>query len=182
MGRANSLLDYPRGLSDEERDAIYNRAFEGIKRLERPQIQSAMDRISRMGLLGSPFAEREVSGIQRAGRELLGQTERDISIEETSRRFNELMQTSQLAQQLMGAGMSADQIAEALSAGRRGEAQSSMQMLLNYFATISGGQNNLYQQAILNRIGQSGTGTSGGSILDWLPYLAYLGGSYLGKR
>jgi hypothetical protein len=151
LERANMLLDRPLGLSDEERQAIYNRIFEKIKGTERPTIQSALDRISRQGLLGSPYAEREVAGIQRGTREMLGGAERDIEIEEAQRRFNELMQTTALSQSLLGTGMSAEQMTEALNAARRGEGTGALALLLQYLSTM-GGQNNYYWQAIMNQL------------------------------
>jgi len=152
LDRANMLLDQPLGLTEEERQAIYNRIFEKIKGMERPLIQSEMDRISRMGLLGSPFEERSIAGIKRGTAESLATAERDIEIEEAQRRFNQLMATTGMAQSLLGSGLGAEQTAELLSSGRRGEGRDWMQMLLNYFSTIYGGQSNAYWQAILNQL------------------------------
>lgn len=152
LDRANMLLDQPLGLSEEERQAIYNRIFEKIKGAERPAIQSEEDRISRMGLLGSPFAERSIAGIRRGTGQMLAATERDIEIEEAQRRFEQLMGTTGMAQSLLGTGLGAEGMVESLSAGRRGESRDWMQMLLNYFAMIYGGQDNTYWQAILNRL------------------------------
>jgi len=172
MGQANYLLDVPRGLTEEERDAIYNRAFEKIKGGERPRIQELEDRISRMGMLGSPFAEREIGGEKRFTGELLAGTGRDIEIEETERRFSEMMQTTQMAQQLTALGMSSEQAVEAINAARRGEGSEALNQLLSYFGMLYGGQDNSYIQAILAQLAQGGGDQ--GSIWDWLPYLPYL--------
>jgi hypothetical protein len=152
LERANMLLDEPLGLSEEERQAIYSRIYEKIKGTERPAIQSQMDVISRQGLLGTPYAERAITGIQRGTREALGGVERDVELEEAQRRYEQLMGTTGMVQSLFGSGMGAEQMAEAMSAGRRGEGQNWMQMLLNYFATIYGGQDNSWWQAILARL------------------------------
>ena len=152
LERANMLLDQPLGLSDEEREAIYSRIYEKIKGGERPAIQSQMDVISRQGMLGSPYAERSITGIQRGTRELLGSAERDIELEETQRRYDQLMGTTGMVQSLFGTGMGAEQIAEALSSGRRGEGQAAMNSLLSYLGILYGGQNNSYWQAIINRL------------------------------
>ena len=155
LERANMLLDRPLGLSDEERQAIYNRIFEKIKGAERPAIQSQMDIASRQGLLGSPYAERAITGIQRGTRETLAGAERDIEIEEAQNRFNQLMQTTAMSQSLLGTGMNAEQIAEALSGARRGEGTGVLAMLLQYLATM-GGQNSSYWQAIINKLLEQG--------------------------
>lgn len=152
LERANMLLDQPLGLSDEEREAIYSRIYEKIKGGERPAIQSQMDVISRQGMLGSPYAERSITGIQRGTRELLGSAERDIELEETQRRYDQLMGTTGMVQSLFGTGMGAEQIAEMLSSGRRGEGQAAMNSLLSYLGMLYGGQNNSYWQAILARL------------------------------
>jgi len=152
LDRANSLLDRPLGLSDEERQAIYNRIFERIKGTERPAIQSAMNVASRQGLLGSPYAERAITGIQRGTREMLGGAERDIGIEEARRRYEELMGTTGMAQNLLGTGMGAEQMTEALNAARRGEGTTYLSLILQYLSSMMGGQNNSYWQAIMNRL------------------------------
>jgi hypothetical protein len=65
------------------------------------------------------------------------------------------MGTTGMAQSLLGTGMGAEQIAEALSGARRGEGAGVLAMLLQYLSTM-GGQSNLYWQAILNRLLQQG--------------------------
>jgi hypothetical protein len=154
LAKANELLNQPRGLSDEERQAIYNRSFEQIKGMERPAIQSRLDAISRMGLLGSPYAEREVEEVQRQTPQLLAGVSRDIGISEAERRFEEQQKTYQLVMQMLGQGMGGEQIVEALNAARRGEGTSALQMILEYFLRLYGGQSNAYLQAILNALGQ----------------------------
>ena len=155
LDRANSLLDQPLGLTDEERQAIYNRIFEKIKGMEGPTIQSAYNRISRQGLLGSPYAEREVAGIQRGTRELLTGAERDIEIQEAQDRYQQLLGTTGMAQNLLGTGMGAEQLVEAANAARRGEGTMSLNSILQYLIA-TGGQNSTYYQALLNWLTQHG--------------------------
>ena len=149
LDRANSLLDQPLGLSDEERQAIYNRIFEKIKGSEAPAIQSAMNVASRQGLLGSPYAERGIAGIQRGTREQLAGAERDIQIQEAQDRYQQLLGTTGMAQSLLGTGMGAEQLVEAANAARRGEGTSSLNSILQYLISL-GGQNSTYYQALLN--------------------------------
>jgi len=149
LDRANSLLDQPLGLSDEERQAIYNRIFEKIKGMERPAIQSAMNVTSRQGLLGSPYAERGITQIQRSTREQLASAERDIQIQEAQDRYQQLLGTTSAAQSLLGTGMGAEQLVEAANAARRGEGTSSLNSILQYLISV-GGQNSSYYQALLN--------------------------------
>lgn len=149
LDRANSLLDQPLGLSNAERQAIYNRIFEKIKGTERPAIQSAMNVASRQGLLGSPYVERGITGIQRGTRELLTGAERDIEIQEAQDRYQQLLGTTGMAQNLLGTGMGAEQLVEAANAARRGEGTSSLNSILQYLIAM-GGQNSTYYQALLN--------------------------------
>ena len=155
LDRANSLLDQPLGLTDAERQAIYNRIFERIKGMERPAIQSMMNVASRQGLLGSPYAERGVTEIQRGTREQLANAERDIEIQEAQDRYQQLMGTTGMAQSLLGTGMGAEQLVEAANAARRGEGTSSMNAVLQYLIA-TGGQNSTYYQALLNWLTQHG--------------------------
>jgi len=145
-----------------------------VKGMERPAIQTAMDRAARMGMLESPYASREVAGIERGTRELLGSTARDIELEETQRRFNEMMTSLGMVSNITGQRMTGEQLIEALNAARRGEGSQAMQQLLSYLGLLQGGQGNDYYAAILNKILQGGQ--SSGSIWDWLPWLAALGG------
>ena len=154
LDRANSLLDQPLGLSDEERQAIYNRIFEKIKGTEAPTIQSMLNRTSRQGLLGSPYAERAVAGIQRGTGEQLAGAERDIEIQEAQDRYQQLLGTTGMAQSLLGTGMGAEQLVEAANAARRGEGTTALNLMLQYLSSMMGGQNNSYWQAILAQLGR----------------------------
>jgi len=177
LGKADYLLDYPRGLTEAERQAIYNRAFEGIKGGERGRLQSMRNTLSRMGLLGTGFELEEEGKVRRATRGFLAGTKRDIAIEETQRRFNELMTTTGMAQNLAQLGLTSEQIEEAMNAARRGEGQQSMAMILSYLSQLMGGQAqawNPYYQAIMTQMQrQPYQGSTTGAGADWLPWLGY---------
>jgi len=150
LARGNELLDQPRGLSDQERQAIYNRAFEQIKAQERPTIQSTIDSAARLGLVDSPYATRQVDDIRRASENMLTSTSRDIGIAETDKRYQELMGTLAMVSNLTNLGMSSEQITEALNAARRGEGRDDMSSILQYLSMIMGGNNNNYMQWMMN--------------------------------
>lgn len=169
--RFKLLMDYPRGLTEEERQAILNFATQGIKRGERGELQSMVDRLSRIGLAGGGFELTEAEKIKRATREAVSAIQQGVAIDEAQRRFNELMGTTGAAQGLMGTFMTSEQIPEVLSAARRRESRDAMNMLLQYLQSLMGGQSNVYWQAIMNSLmGQQGQ--TGGSMVDWLPWLA----------
>jgi len=173
MERANYFLDYPRGLTPEERQGVINYAYEGIKRGERGTLQSTKDMLSRMGLLGTGFEAQKLGEVRRGTTETVANVQRQVAIDELNRRFNELMATSGMAQSLTGTGMTAEQLVEALNAARRGEGSGAMNTLMAYLQTVMGGQSNTYWQAILNQMSKGG-GATGGGIGDWLPWLMYL--------
>ena len=154
--RAGYLLKYPTGLTPEEQQAIYNRAYERIIRGQRGEKEAMRSTMARMGLLGSGFELGEEEKIAREAKENLASVARDLAIKQAEDKFNQLMQTTSMAQGLFGTGMSFEQIAEALSSARRGEGRSDLQTLLAFLSLIMGnqGNNNALLQYILNLIGQ----------------------------
>lgn len=183
MDRLSYLLDYPRGLTDEERQSIVNYALTGIQRQERGEMQSMRDRIARMGLLGSGFELREGEKIQRGTEEMKAQVRQGLAIDEINRRFQELMGTTSAAQGLMGLLMQGEVTPEQLNAARRAEGQQSLAMMLQFMQSMYGaGQGYLpsYLQALLTQ-GQLGSYGSSSGIGSWLPWLGYLFGNYFQK-
>lgn len=174
MERFEELLDRPYGLSDEERQAIINYYTTDIRRGERGRIQSMEDRLSRMGMAGSGLELRETGRIQRGTREMVSRTTQGLAIDEIDKALMNYLQTTGMAQGLLGTLMGAEVVPETLSAARRGEGLSQQQMVLNYLSTMYGGQSNAYWQAIMNYMGGQG-GQQGPGMMDWLPYFIYGG-------
>ena len=168
MERANYLLDYPRGLTPQERQGVINYAIEGVKSGERGQLQSSRDLLARRGLLGSGFEFEEAGRIRRETRGRETQVRREFGIDELDRRFQELMGTTGMAQGLTGTLMQGEQIPEILSGARRAEGQAAVNSFLAFLSGSMGGQGNQYQAAIINQLmgGQGGSG-----IMDWLPWI-----------
>lgn len=200
--RINYLLDYPRGMTDAERQTLINYYTKGIQRGERGELQSSVDRLARMGLLGSGFELREAGRIGRETKESEAEMRSRLAIDEMDRRFEELMGTTAMAGQLteipiglekwdaervfkemmgttgMGADivsrlMGAEQIPEVLSGARRAEGQASMDSLLRYFASMMGGQASAFGPYLQAIMAQGQEGSSA----NWLPWIGYLLGS-----
>lgn len=170
-GRFSHLMDYPRGTTPEERQAIINFMTQGIRRGERGRLQSTRDLLSRMGLFGSGIQLKEEAGVRRGTRELMAQAREKVATDEIDRRFRELMETTGLSSNIFNIVAMIEQMQESLSAGRRGEGRESMNQLLAYLSLIMGGGNNSYWQALLNYMMQN---EGEGDIWDWLPYAGYL--------
>lgn len=171
MERANYLLDYPRGLTPQERQGVINYAIESVKSGERGAIRSKQEQLARAGLLGSGFEFDEIGKIQRETRGRETQVRRELAIDELDRRFQELMGTTGMAQSLTGTLMQGEQIPEVLSGARRSEGQASMNALMALLGGSMGGQNNQYWNAILTQLMGNQGGQQGGGIWDWLPWL-----------
>jgi len=163
------------GTSPEERQAIINFARKGILRSERGDIQSITDRLSRQGLAESPFMEPEIRGRERFTGEQLADLKSKVMIDEMDRRYNQLMGTTGMAQGLLGTGMSAEEMVEALNAARRGEGSAALSQLLQYLNT-AGGMNQGYSNLWGSLFG-SQMGGSDYDIWSWLPYLSYFLGN-----
>lgn len=168
--RANYLLDYPRGLTPQERQGVINYAIESVKSGERGQLQSSRDLLARRGLLGSGFEFEEAGRIQRETRGRETQVRREFGIDELDRRFQELMGTTGMVQGLTGTLMQGEQIPEILSGARRSEGQAAINSLLAFFGGSMGGQNNQYINAIINQL-MGGQGGDGAGMMDWLPWI-----------
>ncbi len=167
--RANQLLDYPRGLTPQERQGVINYAIESVKSGERGRLQSSQDLLARRGLLGSGFEFEEAGRIQRETRGRETEIRREFGIDELDRRFSELMGTTGMVQGLTGTLMQGEQIPEILSGARRSEGQASINSLLALLGGSMGGQGNQYWNAILTQL--MGNQGGGGGMMDWLPWL-----------
>jgi len=173
MERFKYLSDYPRGTTPQERQAIINYAMKGVKRGERGKLQSSKDQLARMGLLGSGFELSEADKIRRGTGEMTSNIQSVVAIDELDRRFNELMGTTGAMGGIMNTLFSGEQIPEVLSAGRRGESQNALSLMISYLSVLMGGQqNNPYWAGIFNQMG--GGQRASGSFWDWLPYLGML--------
>lgn len=185
MERANYLLDYPRGLTPQERQATINYAIEGVKAGEAGEKQSMRDEMSRIGMSGSGFQVSEIARIERERRQAGGDVRRELAIDDLSRRFSELMGTTGMAQGLTGTVMQGEQIPEILSAARRSEGSTTLSQLIALLGgqsgSAGGGGGSSYWQAILAQL-MGGDGGGGGGVggatgnLSWLYYLPYLFG------
>lgn len=172
MERANYLLDYPRGLTPQERQAVINYAIEGVKAGEAGEKQTAKDELSRIGMFGSGFQKTEMSRISRETRQRSGDVRRELAIDELDRRFQEIIGTTGMAQSLTGTLMESEKIPELLSGARRTEGQASINAFLAFLSQSGAGGDNAYWQAILSQL--LGGGEGGGGDLSWLYYLPYL--------
>lgn len=168
--RANELLDYPRGLRPEERQAVINYAIEGVKAGEAGEKQQSRDELARMGMLGSGFEASESARITRETRQESGDVRRELAIDELNRRFAELMGTTGMAQGLTGTLMESQQIPEILSAGRRSEGSAAMNAFLQYLGMGNQGSSG-YNEAIMAQLFRGG---DKGGDMSWLYYLPYL--------
>jgi len=174
MERANELLDYPRGLTPQERQAVINYAIEGVKAGEAGRKQTTKDELARIGMLGSGVQVSEMARIERETGQRAGDVRRELAIDDLNRRFSELMGTTGMVQGLTGTLMTGEQIPEILSGARRAEGQAAINSFLQYLGISAGSQQAGYWEAIMAQWmrGQDGDGGD----MSWLYYLPYLMG------
>jgi len=184
--KINYLFEYPRGLTDEERNAVINYMTTGVLKGERGAKHATRDRLARMGLLGSGFEESRMADIERGTREQVADVRQGVAVDELNRRFQELMSTLGMAQNLTGTLMTSEQIKEALNAGRRGESSQGLQNLIALLQTYMGGGNLsgamgglLNQLSMYGKGGNVAGGGGGGGTESWIPWLLYLLGGNL---
>jgi len=173
MERANYLLDYPRGLTPQERQSVINYAIEGVKSGEAGEKQTKRDELARIGMLGSGFQVKEMGRIERETRQRSGDVRRELAIDELDRRFQEIIGTTGMAQGLTGTLMESEKIPEILSGARRQEGQGAINAFLQYIMSGGAGGDSSYWQAIMSQF-LSGNQGGGGGDFSWLYYLPYL--------
>ncbi|KKM06672.1 hypothetical protein LCGC14_1741660 [marine sediment metagenome] len=173
MERANYLLDYPRGLTPQERQSVINYAIEGVKSGEAGEKQTKRDEMARIGMLGSGFQVKEMGRIERETRQRSGDVRRELAIDELDRRFQEIIGTTGMAQGLTGTLMESEKIPEILSGARRQEGQGAINAFLQYIMSGGAGGDSSYWQAIMSQF-LSGNQGGGGGDFSWLYYLPYL--------
>jgi len=179
MERIGELFDYPRGLSDEERQAVINYMTRSIKLGEAPRREATERRLGRMGMLDSELALEKEEELGRETRELTSGAREFVAVDEINRRFQELTGTTGMASQLIQQLLGSEQMIEALSAARRGEGRQDISMFLDYLRTLLGTQTagqQPYSQALINYMTQlygPGGGGGGAGMSSWMPYLLY---------
>lgn len=173
--RMGYLLEYPRGITPEEKQAIVNYASRGIKAGEGAGLESTRAALSRAGLLGTGAEFEQEEKIRRGTREQLSDLQSKIGIEDINKRFQELMGTTEAAQSLAGTLFGTEITPEQLNLARRTEGRGGLQDIMSYISMMMGGQQGMmspYIQAIMNQLQlQEGAGN------EWLPLIAYLAGS-----
>jgi len=176
--RMNYLLQYPTGITPEEKQAIINYSARGIKAGEGATLEATRSALSRAGLLGTGAEFQAEQTVRRGTREQLSDLQSKMAIQDIQDRFNQLMGTTSAAQSLGGTILGAEVTPEQLNAMRRGEGRGGLQDIMSYLSTMMGGQAGMmspYLQAIMNQLQLE---QGGGN--EWLSILAYLAGSSLG--
>jgi hypothetical protein len=171
--RMGFALDYPTGITPEERNLILSSATERVQAGERPAIEASKQQMARFGLGGTPAFEGAAEAkIRRGTREGVADVTKAFSIDEINRKFQELTGTTNIASNLMSRLFDAEQMPEMLSGARRAEGFRASDQLLNYLSILMGGQQGMLNPmmgAISSRFG----GGQQGGMGSWLPFLAY---------
>ena len=171
--RTGTALQYPSGITPEERNLILGATTERIQAGERPAIEASRQQMARFGLAGTPAFEGAAEAkIRRGTREQVAGASKAFSIDEINRRFQEMVGSSNVAGNLMSRLFTSEQMPEILSGARRAEGFRASDQMLNYLSILMGGQQgfmNPYAQTLMAR----GNVQQGAGAADWLPYLAY---------
>lgn len=171
--RLGTVLDTPTGITPEERNLILGATTERIQAGERPALEANRQQMARFGLAGMPaFEGAGEAKIRRGTREQVADVSKGFSIDEITRRIQDLTQTSDVAGNLMSRIFSSEQIPEILSGARRAEGFRASDQMMNFLSLLMGGQQgfmNPYAQALMAR----GNIQPGASTADWMPYMAY---------
>jgi hypothetical protein len=177
--RMNYLLEYPTGITPEEKQAIINYSARGIKAGQAPALESTRAALSRAGLLGTGAEFEEMGNIKRGTSQALADLQNKVTIQDIQDRYNKLMGTTEATQSLAGTILGTEVTPEQLNVARRGEGRGGLQDIITYLQTMMGGQQgsmDQYLRAIMNQLQL----TQGGGM-EYLPMFAYLAGKSMEK-
>jgi len=136
LGRGTELLGMPTGITPGEQSAMFGKGFETVRGRESAQQEAIRPALSRSGGLGTGMELESQRKISRGIEEDISDIMRDLLIYGSERKKSDLLDYTGAAQSLFGTGMGYENLQEAINAGRRGEADRALMLLLSMFGGL----------------------------------------------
>jgi len=133
MARGKELLGMPVGYTDEMINKMYGKDFEAIRGSEAAQREAASRMLSREGALGTGQATQAFTNIGAGTEQNIANALRDIFIESEKQKKMDILNYTDMANQLFSGGQNYWMLQEAANAARRGDYFRSLELLLQYY-------------------------------------------------
>ena len=133
MARGKELLGMPVGYTDEMINKMYGKDFEAIRGQEAAQREATSRVLSREGALGTGQATQAFTNIGMGTEQNIASALRDIFIESEKQKKTDILNYTEMAQNLFAGGQNYWMLQEAANAARRGDMFKSLELLLKYY-------------------------------------------------
>ena len=133
MARGKELLGMPVGYTDEMINKMYGKDFEAIRGQEAAQREATSRILSREGALGTGQATQAFTNIGMGTEQNIANALRDIFIESEKQKKTDILNYTEMAQNLFAGGQNYWMLQEAANAARRGDMFKSLELLLQYY-------------------------------------------------
>lgn len=178
--KANQLLANPTGMSEPQRNRLYNYTTQGIKAPLAGELRSVEEAYGRAGLAGSPAQIAEQEKVRRSVRQQVADARAKLAIEEQATKAATEQASGTAASGILTQTAAMEKALEEANAARRGEGRADISQLLTLFSQLFGASSGSYQNVLSSIMSRLGAQTSGGAgAADWMPYLAYMAGNRL---
>jgi len=130
LGRADDILGMPLGYSPQALASMFGPQFETIRGQERATGNQIQGGLSNLGMTNTGAGMEMMNQNAWNAQNNISNLMRDLFVKNEDVRRSDLLNNTQLAQSLFGSGLGAEQLTEAINAGRRGEASDFWNKLL----------------------------------------------------
>jgi len=138
LGRATDLLGKDTGYSQEAQDAMFGKNFDRVRTAETGSRESLEEQLARAGMLGTGTGLGALSDLSQSTENNITDIARQIFVGNEEKKKQDLLDYTNLANQLTTSGVSFEQIQEAINAARRGESMNWYAMLMALYQAMLG--------------------------------------------
>jgi len=133
MARGKDLLGMPVGYTKDMINSMYGKNFETLRGREAAQREGATRLLSREGALGTGEGREVLSDVAWNTEDAIANALRDIFIESEKQKKTDILNYTQMANELFTGGQNYWMLQEAANAARRGDMFRSLELLLQYY-------------------------------------------------
>jgi len=138
LGRADDILGMPLGYSPQALASMFGPQFETIRGQERATGNQIQGGLSNLGMTNTGAGMEMMNQNAWNAQNNISNLMRDLFVKNEDVRRSDLLNNTQLAQSLFGSGLGAEQLTEAINAGRRGKQATSGTNSLRFSRSTEG--------------------------------------------
>jgi isopenicillin N synthase-like dioxygenase len=130
LGRGKELMGMPLGYSQEAQDKMFGLGFENVRAQEKPAREQLLNTLSRQGMSGTGTAAGQLSDLSWSAEKNITDLARQLFVGNEDKKKADLLDYTGAASNILGSGVSYENIQEAMNAARRGEGNTALMLLL----------------------------------------------------